>query len=59
MSDHNENDDDDFLDDVLNANNDDDQDDVDVPYDIDDDDDNNINVHDDDACYNTSGYCKT
>ena len=55
MSDHNGNDDDDFVDDVLNVdcnddNEDDDQDDVDVPYGIDDDYDDNIDVHDDDAC---------
>ena len=63
MSDHNDNDDDDFVDDVLNADNDDDdQDYVDVPYGInddDDDDDDNVDVHDDDACHNTSGYCRT
>ena len=62
MTDHNENDDDYFVNDVLNVENeddnkDDDQDDVDVPYGIDDnDDDDNINVHDDDACHNTYGY---
>ena len=56
MSDHNENDDDDFVDNVLNANDDDDQDDVDIPYGIDDD---NVDVHDDDACHNTSGYYRT
>ena len=52
MRDHNENDDDDFVDDVLNADDDDYQDDVDVPYGIDDDDDDddNADVHDDDAC---------
>ena len=47
MSDHNDNDDDDFVD----------QHDVDVPYDIDDYDDDNFDVHDDDACHNTFGYC--
>ena len=57
MHDHNDND---FVDDVLNANNDDDdedddQDDVDVPYGIDDDDDN-VNVQDDDASHNTYVY---
>ena len=53
MSDHNENDDDDFIDDVLNVD-DDDQDDFDVPYDIDDDDDDdNVDVHNDDTCHNT------
>ena len=57
MSDHNDNDDDYFVDDVLNA--DDDHDDVDVPYAIDDDYDERINVHDDDACHNTYGYCRT
>ena len=62
MSDHNDNDGDDFVNDVLNAededdNEDNDQDDVDVPYGIDDDD--TIDGHDDDACHNTSGYCKT
>ena len=63
MSDH---DDDDFVDDVLNAdddndNEDDDQDYVDVPYGIDDDDDDddNIDVHDDYARHNTFGYCRT
>ena len=60
MSEHNENDDDDFVDDVINVdddndNEDDDQDDVDVQYGIDDDDDN-VDFHDDDACHNTSGY---
>ena len=64
MSDHNDNGDNDFVDDVLNVddsddNEDDNQDYVDVPYGIDDDDDNNIDVHDDDACHNTSGYCRT
>ena len=63
MRDHNENDDDDFVDDVLNVddgddNGDDNQDDVDVPYGINDDDDN-IVVHHDDACHNTYGYCRT
>ena len=58
MSDHNDNDDDDFVDDVLNANDDDDQDDVDVPYGIDDDYDN-VDAHDDDTCHHTSGYCRT
>jgi len=58
MSDHKENDDNDFVDDVHDDDDkeDDDEDDVDVPYDIDDDDDDNVNVHDDDACDNTSGY---
>ena len=56
MSDHNYNDDDDFVNDVLNADDDDYQDDVDVPYGIDDDDDDNVDVHDDDACHNTFGY---
>ena len=60
MCDHNDNDDDDFVDDVLDFddddnNEDDDQDDVDLPYGIDDDDDN-VNVHDDDACHNTYVY---
>ena len=64
MCDHNENDDKDFVDDVLNSNNDDnneddDQDDVDGPYGIGDDDDDNVDVHNDDTCYNTSGYSKT
>ena len=50
MSDHNDNDRDDFVDDVLNADDDDDnedndQDDVNVPYGI-----------DDYACHNTFGY---
>ena len=63
MCDHNRNDDADFVDDVLNADNDDDnedddQDDVDVPYGIDDADDN-VDVHDDDACHNTYVYRKT
>ena len=62
MSDHNDNDEDDFVHDVLNVdddddNEDDDQDDVDVPYGIDDDD--NVDVHDDDACHNTYGYGRT
>ena len=61
MSGHNDNDEDDFVDDVLNVDDDDDnevddRDDVDVPYGIDDDDDDNINAHDDDACHNTSQY---
>ena len=61
MSDHNDNDGDDFVNDVLNAededdNEDNDQDDVDVPYGIDDYDDDNVDVHDDDACHNTSRY---
>ena len=58
MSDHNENHDNDFVDDILNVDDDDDQDDVDVPYGIDDDndDDDNVDVHDDDACHNTFGY---
>ena len=64
MSDHNDNDEDDFVDDVLNVDNDDDnedddRDDVDVPYGIDDDDDDNVDARDDDACHNTSGYCRT
>ena len=65
MSNHNDNDEDDFVDDVLNVDNDDDdkenydQDDVDVPYGIDDDDDDNVDAHDDDACHNTSRYCRT
>ena len=64
MSDHNDNDDDDFFDDVLNAdddddNEDDDQYDVDIPYGIYDDDYDNIDVHNDDACHNTYGYCKS
>ena len=63
MSDHNDNDGDDFVNDVLHAededdNEDNDQDDVDVPYGIDDDD-NNVDVHDDDACHNTYVYCRT
>ena len=41
-----------------NDNGDDDQDDVDVPYGIDDDNDDNVDVHDDDACHNTFGYCR-
>ena len=54
----------DFVDDVLNVdddddNVDDDQDDVDLPYGIDDDDDDNVDAHDYDTCHNTSGYCKT
>ena len=53
MSDHNENDGDDFVNDVFNVE---DEDDVDVPYGIDDDDDDNIDAHDDDACHNTSQY---
>ena len=62
MSDHNDNYDNDFVDNVLNSNDDDDnedndQDDVDVPYGIDDDD--NIDVHDDGACHNTYGYYRT
>ena len=59
MRDHNDNDDDDFVDDVLNVDDDDDQYDVNVPYGIDDDDEDNIDVHDDDACHNTFGYCRT
>ena len=64
MSDHNDNDEDDFVDDVLNVdddddNGDDDRDDVDIPYGIDDDGDDNVDVHDDDACHNTFGYCRT
>ena len=63
MTSHNDNDDNDFVDDVLHAdddddNEDDDQDDVDVPYGIDDDDDN-VDVYDDDACHNTYVYCRT
>ena len=61
MSDHNKNDGDDFVNDVLNSededdNEDNDQDDVDVPYGIDDDDDGNIDAHDDDAFHNASQY---
>ena len=61
MSDHNDNDEDDFVDDVLNVDDDDDNEDddqeyVDVPYGIGDDDDGNIDVHDDDACHNTYVY---
>ena len=61
MRDRNDNYDNDFVDDVLNAandddNEDDDQDDVYVPYGVDDD---NVDVHNDDTCHNTSGYCKT
>ena len=67
MRDHNKNDDNDFFNDVLNANDDDhdeddDKYDVDVPYGIDvddDDDDDNIGVHDYDTCHNTFGYYKT
>ena len=64
MIDHNDNDEDDFFDHVLNANDyddneNDDQDDVDVPYVIDDDDDDNIDVHDDDACHNTFVHYRT
>ena len=64
MSDHNDNDEDDFVDDVLNVdddddNEDDDRDDVDIPYGIDDDGDDNVDVHDDDSCHNTFGYCRT
>ena len=64
MTYHNDNDDDALFNDALNVeyeddNEDDDQDDVDVPYGIDDDDDENIDVHDDDACHNTYGYCRT
>ena len=59
MSDHNDNDDDDFVDDLLNADDDDDQYDVDVPSSIDDDDDDNVDVHDDDACHNPYGYYRT
>ena len=59
MTDHNDNDDDDFLNDVFNVeyqdDNEDDQDDANVPYGIDDDDDVNIDVLDDDACHNTLG----
>ena len=58
MCDHNDNDGDDFVDDVLNANDYDGQDDGDVPYGIDDDDDGNLDVHDDEACHNTSRYCR-
>ena len=61
MSDHNDNDGGDFVNDVLNAeyeddNEDNDQDDVDVPYAIDDDDDDNIDAHNDDACHYTFQY---
>ena len=49
------NDDDDFVDDVLNADDDDDNEDGDQD---DVDGDGNVNVHDDDACHNTSGYCR-
>ena len=60
MIDHNYNDDDTFLDDVLNFDDDDDHaDDVDVPYGIDDVDDDNVDVHDDDACHNICGYYRT
>ena len=64
MRDHNDNDDYDFVDDVLNpddddGNDDDDQDYIDVPYGIYDDDDDNFDVHDGDTCHNTSGYYKT
>ena len=63
MRDHNDNDDDDFIDDVLNVGDGDDnevdnQDDVDVPYGIDGDDDDNVDVDNDDRCHNTSRYCK-
>ena len=62
MTDHNDNDDDDFLNDVFNVeyqdDNEQDQDDANVPYGIDDDD-YNVDVQDDDACHNTSGYCRT
>ena len=59
MTNHNDNDDDDFVNDVLNVEDEnDDQDDVDVPYGIDDDDDNVI-VHNDDACHNTYVYYRT
>ena len=64
MCDRNDNIDNYFVDDVLNAtddddnNEDDDQDDVDLPYGIDDDDDN-VDVHNVDTCHNTSGYFKT
>ena len=58
MSDHNDNGDNDFVDDVLNAADDDDndQDNGDVPYGIDEYDGDNVDVHDDYACRNTSGY---
>ena len=65
MHDHNDTDGDDFVDDVLNIdddddNEDDDQDYVDVPYGInDDDDDDKVDAHDDDRCHNTSRYYKT
>ena len=63
MSDHNDNNDNDFVDDVLNADDDDYQYYLDVPYGIDDDDDDddddNVDVHDCDACHNTSRYCRT
>ena len=60
MRDHNDNDNDDFVDDVLDVddNEDDDQDYVYVPYGIDDYDDN-VDVHNDDACHNTSVYYGT
>ena len=45
MSDHNDNVEDDFIDDVLNADDDDDNED-----------DDNIDVQDDDECHNTSRY---
>ena len=59
MCDHNDNDDDDFVDDVLDVDDDDDQDDVDLPYGIYEDEDENVDVHNDDTCHNTFGYCKT
>ena len=61
MNDHNDNDDDGCVDDVINVDDDDDQDDVDVPYGIDDDDDDddNVDVHNDDTCHNTSRYSKS
>ena len=49
MCDHNDNDDDAFVDAVLNAADDDDNED---------DDDDNVDVHNDDTCHNTSRYCK-
>ena len=58
MSDHNDNDEDYFVDDALNFD-DDDRDDVYIPYGIDDDDDDNVDVHDNYAWHNTSGYCRT
>ena len=48
MSDHNDNDDNVSLDDVLNVDDDDDNED-----------DDNVDVHDYDPCHNTSGYTRT